>query len=201
MHSGSPRRWVRRYQSRRLGRKSEVLPCWPLLLTRYSKPSRIVQAARWQLLEARPLVGAQGAFIVCSAAGWAKILYSCCRLSARRCSRATPTKRSSELTPREARYVLRGFGEDVKDEDVFASTTSTASVRMLLSHATDFRSEGHTVCTADVKTAFFNAHVKGGDVVYARPPLEWQPETLDPSKGTVIWKVQSLYVLRSAPGC
>ena len=77
------------------------------------------------------------------------------------------------LTPRKARSVLRGFGEDVKDEDVFASTIVTASVRMLLSHATDFRSEGHTVFTADVKTAFLNAHMKDGDVVYARPPLEW----------------------------
>ena len=31
-------------------------------------------------------------------------------------------------------------------------------------------------------------------------PLEWQPETLDPIKGTVIWKLQkSLCGLRSAP--
>ena len=31
-------------------------------------------------------------------------------------------------------------------------------------------------------------------------PPEWQPETLDPSKGTVIWKLhKSLYGLRSAP--
>ena len=38
-----------------------------------------------------------------------------------------------------------------------------------------------------------------GDVVYARPPPEWQPGTLDPSKDTVIWKVQKrLYGLRSA---
>ena len=32
--------------------------------------------------------------------------------------------------------------------------------------------------------------MKDGDVVYARPPREWQPETLDPNKGTVIWKLQ-----------
>ena len=32
------------------------------------------------------------------------------------------------LKPHKARYVLRGFEEDVKDEDVFASTTMTASV-------------------------------------------------------------------------
>ena len=90
--------------------------------------------------------------------------------------------------------MLRGFEEDVKDEDVFASTTMTASVRMLLSQATDLRNEGYTVFTADVKTAFLNAHMKDGDVVYAKPPTEWQPETLDPSKGTVIWKLQkSLY--------
>ena len=53
--------------------------------------------------------------------------------------------------------MLRGFEEDV-DEDVFASMRMTASVRMLLSQATDLRNEGHTVFTADVKTAFLNAH-------------------------------------------
>ena len=98
------------------------------------------------------------------------------------------------VKPHKARYVLRGFEEDVKDEDVFASTTMTASVRMLPSQATDLRNEGCTVFTADVKTAFLNAHMKDGDVVYAKPPPKWQPETLDPSKGTVIWKLQrSLY--------
>ena len=103
------------------------------------------------------------------------------------------------LKPHKARYVLRGFEEDVKDEDVFASTTMTASVRMLLSQAADLRTEGYTVFTADVKTAFLNAHMKHGDFVYARPPPEWQPETLDPNKGTVIWKLQkSLHGLRSA---
>ena len=82
----------------------------------------------------------------------------------------------------------------MKDEDVFASTTMTASVRMLLSQATDFRNVGYTVFTADVKTAFLNAHMKDGDVVYAKPPSEWQAGKLDPSKGTVIWKLQkSLY--------
>ena len=96
--------------------------------------------------------------------------------------------------------MLRGFEEDVKDEDVFASTTMTASARMLLSQATNLRSEGYTVFTAGVKTAFLNAHKKDGDVEYAKPPPEWQPETLDPSRGTVIWKLQkSLYGLRSAP--
>ena len=78
--------------------------------------------------------------------------------------------------------MLRGFEEDVKDEDVSASTTMTASVKMLLSQATDLRNEDYTVFTADVKTAFLNAHMKDGDVVYARPPPEWQPETLDPNK-------------------
>ena len=32
------------------------------------------------------------------------------------------------LKPQKARYVLRAFEEDVKDEDVFASTAMTASV-------------------------------------------------------------------------
>ena len=74
------------------------------------------------------------------------------------------------LKPHKARYVLRGFEEDVKDEYVFASTTMTASLRMLLSQATDLRNEGYTLFTADVKTAFLNGHVKDGDVWYAKPP-------------------------------
>ena len=62
----------------------------------------------------------------------------------------------------------------------------TASMRVLLFQATDVRSASCTVFTADVKTAFLNSHMKH----------EWQPETLDPSKGTVIWKLQkSLYGL------
>ena len=48
------------------------------------------------------------------------------------------------LKPHKARYVLRGL-EDVKDEVVFASTTMTSSVRMLLSQATDLRNEGYSV--------------------------------------------------------
>ena len=90
------------------------------------------------------------------------------------------------LKPQKARYVLRAFEEDVKNEDVFASTTMTTSVRLLLSQAIDLRNEGNTIFTADVKTAFLNAHMEDCDVVYARPPPEWQPETLDPNKGTVI---------------
>ena len=40
---------------------------------------------------------------------------------------------------------MRGFEEDVKDEDVFANTTMTASLRMLLSQATDLRNEEYSV--------------------------------------------------------
>ena len=58
----------------------------------------------------------------------------------------------------------------------------TASVRMLLSQATDLRNEGYTVFTADVKNAFLNAHMKDGDVVCAKPPHEWQPEHWIPAK-------------------
>ena len=92
------------------------------------------------------------------------------------------------LKPHKARYVLKGFEEDVKDEDVFASTTTTASVRMLLSLKQQ-TSEPKGTQYSDVKTAFLNAHMRDGDVVYAKPPHEWQPETLDPSKGTMIWKL------------
>ena len=56
----------------------------------------------------------------------------------------------------------------MKDEYVFARTM-TASVRILPSQATDFREEGYTVFTADVKAAFLKAHTKDGDVVYAKP--------------------------------
>ena len=37
------------------------------------------------------------------------------------------------LKPHKARYALRGFEEDVKDEDDIASTTMTAPMRLLLS--------------------------------------------------------------------
>ena len=69
------------------------------------------------------------------------------------------------LKPHKARTVLRIFEEDVKDADVFASPTMTAFVRMLLSQATGLRNEGYTVFAADVKAAFFNAHMKDGDGV------------------------------------
>ena len=49
------------------------------------------------------------------------------------------------LKPHKARYVLRGFEEYVKDTNVFASTTMTSSVRMLLSPAIDLRNEGYSV--------------------------------------------------------
>ena len=74
----------------------------------------------------------------------------------------------------------------MKDEDVFASTTTAASVRMLLSLKQQTSETKGTQCS-DVKTAFLNAHMKDGDVVSAKPPHEWQPETLDPSKGSMIW--------------
>ena len=80
------------------------------------------------------------------------------------------------LKPHKARYVLRGFEEDVEDEDVFASTTrqhqcGCYSLKQQTSE-TKF-----TQCTA-----FLNAHMKDGDVVYARPPPEWQPENRIPTK-------------------
>ena len=86
----------------------------------------------------------------------------------------------------KARYVLRGFEEDVEDEDVFAITTLTASVRMLLSLAVGRKNEGYTVFSAGEKAAFFNARMKDGDVVSANP-LVWSPETLDSNVGTVVW--------------
>ena len=45
------------------------------------------------------------------------------------------------LKPHKARYVPRGCEEDAKDEDVFASTTMTASVRMLLSQAKESKTK------------------------------------------------------------
>ena len=48
------------------------------------------------------------------------------------------------LKPHKARYVLRGFEEDVKDEDGFSRTKMTASVKLLLSlcQGTDVRNKG-----------------------------------------------------------
>ena len=57
--------------------------------------------------------------------------------------------------------MMGGFEEDVKDEDVFASTTMTASVRMPPSLATDLRNDGHTVFTADVETALSQREHEG----------------------------------------
>ena len=91
-----------------------------------------------------------------------------------RCTKVKPTPKIISgkwvLEPNKARYVLRGFEEDVKDEDVFASTTMSASVRMVHSQVTDLRCEGYTV------------YMKDGDVVYARPPPEQQPDKLDPEQ-------------------
>ena len=64
-----------------------------------------------------------------------------------------------------ALYVMRGFEEDVQPEDVFASTTLTAPVRMLLLFAIDLRSEGH--------------------YVHSRPLPEWSRQTLDSNVGAV----------------
>ena len=71
----------------------------------------------------------------------------------------------------KARCLLRGVEEDVEDEDVVASTTLTASVRMLVAFAIDRRNAQYTVFTADVKLVFFNANMKDGNLVYAKLPL------------------------------
>ena len=55
------------------------------------------------------------------------------RESTLRCTDAKIISGKWVLQHHKARTVLRGFEEDVKDEDVFASTTMTASVRLLLS--------------------------------------------------------------------
>ena len=99
-----------------------------------------------------------------------------------------------ELKPHKARYVLRGFEEDVKDEDVFASTTMTASVRLLHSQAKDIRNDGCTMFTADVKNTFLNAHMKDGDVVYAKTTTRVAASNTGSQQGQ-----ENLYGLRSAP--
>ena len=108
------------------------------------------------------------------------------------------------LKPHKARYVLRDFEEDVKDEDVFVSTTMTASVRMLLLQATDLRNEGDTVFTADVKTAFFRAQVKDGDVVFAQPPpvcgSEQRNSDLEATERVSLWLVKRTETLAGASG-
>ena len=79
---------------------------------------------------------------------------------------------------REGRRRFRQHDDDSLSED--ATLTGNRHLR----------SEGYTVFTADVETTFLNAHMKDSDVVCARPPPEWQPETLQPTKGTVIWKLR-----------
>ena len=59
----------------------------------------------------------------------------------------------------KARYVLRGFEEDTKDEDGYASTAQATSVRLLLAFASGLRPEAVTVFTADVKIAFLNVTI------------------------------------------
>ena len=85
-------------------------------------------------------------------------------------------------TTHKARNVLRGFEEDVKDEDVFASTTMTASVRMLLSQATDLRNEGysvHSLKDGDVRVAAGNT---GSE--QKKSDLELTEKSLWPEKRT-----------------
>ena len=66
----------------------------------------------------------------------------------------------------------------MKDEDVFASTTLTASVRECCSRLPSIEGTNSTpVFTADLKTTFFNASMKDRDVGYAEPPCGWSPET------------------------
>ena len=100
----------------------------------------------------------------------------------------------------KARYAPRGFEEDVKDGDVIASTTLTASVRLPFAMAVDQRGEQHTAFTAHANTAFLSPSVEKC-VVYAMPPPEWSPETGDSTVGTVVWKLeQSLFGLRRRSG-
>ena len=87
------------------------------------------------------------------------------------------------------------FGQDVQNEVVSTITALTASVRMLLSLATDSRDESYR---AGVNEPSSTASMKEGDVVYARPPRQWQPETKD----IPVWQLQSIvYGFRSAAKC
>ena len=106
-------------------------------------------------------------------------------------SKNKQTRISSRLRQKKFAETTQGTRRFRQHDDDSISENAT------LSEATDLRNEGRK---ADVETAILNVHMKDGDVVHAKPPPEWQPETLDPSKGTVIGKLQkSLCGLRSAP--
>ena len=81
--------------------------------------------------------------------------------------------------------MLTGFEEDVKNEAVFRQHDSNSEHAVLANNGPH---EGRFM-----KTAFHDAHMKDSDVVYARPPPERQPETLDPNRGTVVWKLQEIW--------
>ena len=105
-------------------------------------------------------------------------------------------KRLGDVTSK-AGYLLRGFEEDVRGERRFrqhhtGSISTTAAL--------DRKNEQCAVFTADAKTAFFNANMRDGDVVYAILSPEWRPVTQDSAVGTVVWKLQrSFDGQRSAP--
>eukprot|EP00974_Lingulodinium_polyedra_P002136 200029-Lingulodinium_polyedra.AAC.1 len=66
--------------------------------------------------------------------------------------------------------------------------------------AVDMRQHGWEAFIADFSTAFLNARIRDGEALYGRPPPEWQPAVLDPSRGAVVWRVwRALYGLRSSP--
>ena len=101
-----------------------------------------------------------------------------------------------EQNVHKARWVMRGFEEHVDPDELFASTSSLASARLLLAVAVEKKL---AVYTADVKGAFLNADVPQEQMLYGHAPPEWQPKDLTDGR-PVAWKLlKSLYGLRTAP--
>ena len=86
--------------------------------------------------------------------------------------------------------VVRGYDQQIEDPDeVFASTPSLTTLKLLLTLATAFN---WCVWTGDVSTAFLHALVNSD--IFVIPPLEFYPE------GQTLWKLKrALYGLRNSP--
>ena len=66
---------------------------------------------------------------------------------------------------------FRGSGSSEERSDIFASTPTPSSLRLLLTKTVNV--EGHVLRTADVTSAFLHAKISGPPV-FTRPPEAWQ---------------------------
>jgi hypothetical protein len=92
---------------------------------------------------------------------------------------------------------FKGSGGTEERDDIFASTPTPSSLRLLLLKTVN--NQGHVLRTADVTSAFLHAKLVG-PAVYTKPPEEWGPPQSLKNNGEVIWRVErSLYGRRNSP--